>query len=301
MAESPSNKRKIDQHPRIRERFRRQNGFVTRQQLLALGVSATTVDGRLRSGRYVAVYKGVYSEGVPRTDPVGRATAAVLACGPDAVLSHGSAASLWGLISRWADELEVTTKVRRTRPGISVHRCRSLERRDITRHWGIPVTSPARTVLDVAPRLTAKQLTRLVHDARLSRHLGLDALRDVLARNPCHRGTVLLRPFVEDSNKPTRSGFEDEFRAFIVRYDLPMPQINVMLNGYEVDALFAEQKVIVEVDGWETHRERTSFESDRDRDAEQLRYGFRTVRITKDRLRARPAREAKRLREILAL
>jgi hypothetical protein len=228
VAEIPSNKRKSEQHHEIRERFRRQNGFITRQQLLALGLTASAVDGRLRSGRYVAVHTGVYSEGSPRRDPVGRATAAVLACGPGAVLSHGSAASLWGLIAGdWAPNLEVITAVRRTRPGITVHRCPSLERRDITHHWGIPVTTPARTVLDVASRLTARQLTRLVNDARLSRHLKIEALEDVLRRNPRHRGTRLLRPFAEDPANPTRSGFEDDFRAFCAAYDLPTPLINV--------------------------------------------------------------------------
>jgi hypothetical protein len=279
-----------------------QNGFVTRQQLLALGVTAETVDGRVRSGRYVAVHSGVYSEGVPRADPVGRASAAVLACGPGAVLSHGSAASLWGLDSgEWARVLEVTTTVRRTRPGITVYRSRSLERRDITRHWGVPVTTPARTVLDVAPRLSPQQLTRLVNDARLSRHVRIAALQDVLERNPRHRGSRLLRPFAEDPANPTRSGFEDDFRAFAAAYALPTPQINVKVHGFEVDALFPEQKVIVECDGYDTHRDRGSFESDRDRDAELLRHGFRTVRLTRQRLLGSPAREAQRLREILGL
>jgi hypothetical protein len=224
VAEKPSNKGKSEQHLRIRERFRLQNGFITRQQLLALGLSVKAVDGRLRSGRYVAVHAGVYSEGVPRSDPVGRATAAVLACGPGAVLSHGSAASLWGFHALWADTLEVTTTAQRTRPGITVYRSRSLEPRDITRHWEIPVTSPARTILDIAPRLTAEKLTRLVNDARLSRRLRIDALEDVLRRNPYHRGTRLLRPFAEDPANPTRSKFEDDFRAFCAAYDLPCPR-----------------------------------------------------------------------------
>jgi hypothetical protein len=247
VAEKPQNERKIDLDRQIRERLRRQNGIVTRQQLLALGVTAKAVDGRLRPGRYVAVYNGVYSEGVPREDPVGRATAAVLACGPDAVLSHGSAARLRGFDGRWAGGLEVTTKVRRTRPGITVHRCRSLEHRDITRHWAIPVTSPARTVLDVAPRLTKKALTRLVNDALRSCHLRPATLQDILERNPYHPGTKLLTPFAEDAGNSTNSDFED----------------------------------------------------DRERDAENLRHGLPTVRITKRRLSETPDREARRLHEIL--
>ncbi len=299
MAEKPPNERKIDLESRIRERFRRQNGFVTRQQLISLGLSAKAVDGRVRSGRYVAVYNGVYSEGVGREDPVGRATAAVLACGPGAVLSHGSAASLWGFLPRWGFALEVTAQGKRTRPGITTHRCQSLTPRDITREWGIRVTSPARTVLDLAPRLTARQLTRLVNDALRSRDLRPASLRELLQRNRHHPGTKLLTPFAEDQNNPTNSDFEDDFLAFTQKYGLPTPQINVKVNGRQADAYFPEHNLIVECDGWDFHKDREAFEDDRERDAENLRHGVPTVRVTKRRLSETPDREARRLQEIL--
>ena len=169
----------------------------------------------------------------------------------------------------------------------------------MTRQRGVPTTSRARTLLDLAPGLPAKQLTRVVNDTRRNNDLRLPALQDVLDRNPLHPGTKLLAPFVENPGNPTRSGFEDDFLAFIATYGLPTPQINVIVNGREVDVFFPEHNLIVELDGWDFHKDRETFEDDRERDAENLRHGLRTLRITKDRMDADPDREARRLREIL--
>ena len=234
-----------------------------------------------------------------REDPVSRAAAAVLACGDGAVLSHASAASLWGLGIRWAFSLEVTAEGRRERPGILTHRCPSLKRRDITRQLGVPVTSPPRTILDIAPRLTVKQRTRLVNDARRDGFLHPDSFTDILARNPYHPGARLLTPFADTSANPTRSPFEDDFLAFIQKYRLPTPQINVTVGGREVDAYFPGHHLIVELDGWDYHKDRDAFEDDRERDAENLRHRLNTLRITKQRMTQTPDREAERLQEIL--
>jgi very-short-patch-repair endonuclease len=101
------------------------------------------------------------------------------------------------------------------------------------------------------------------------------------------------------STRIVRASLEDDFQAFAARYNLPKPLVNTVVNGREVDVLFPEHKVIVEVDGWETHRTRRAFEDDRDRDAEQLMAGFVTVRITSDRMQTAPSREAARLQAIL--
>jgi hypothetical protein len=114
-----------------------------------------------------------------------------------------------------------------------------------------------------------------------------------------HPGARLLRPFSEDHTNPTRSAFEDDFLAFVARYGLPTPQINVHVNGREVDAYFPEHNLIVELDGWDYHKDREAFESDRERDAENLRHGLKTLRITKERMTQTPDREAARLQEIL--
>ena len=196
------------------ELARRQHGHVARWQLLDRGVRQGLIAGRLASGAWVAVHAGVYCIGPRRDEPVARAAAMVLACGHGAVLSHASAASLWGFLPRWSFPLEVTTKVKRTRPGILTHRCPSLQPRDSTRQRAIPSTSPARTALDLAPRLTARQRRRLVNDGRLNGYVRLFALEEVLQRNPYHPGTRLLRPFVENPHNPTRSPFEDDFLAY---------------------------------------------------------------------------------------
>jgi hypothetical protein len=278
---------------------RRQHGHVARCQLLALGVSQGLIAGRLAAGDWVAIHKGVYCIGPQRNDPAARAAAAVLACGPDAVLSHASAASLWGLLPRWSFPLEVTAKGRHDRPGITTHRCQSLTPRDLTHQQGIPTTTRARTILDIAPRLSPKAVTRLVNDALRAGHLHPATFQDILQRNPYHPATKLLRPFAESSGNPTRSDFEDDFLAFTAKYGLPAPQVNVYVDGREVDAFFPRANLIVECDGWEFHKDRKAFEDDRERDAENLKHGFATVRVTRDRMGHTPDREAARLKEIL--
>jgi hypothetical protein len=277
----------------------RQHGNVTWKQLLGLGLSRGAIGARLESRRYVAVHKGVYCVGPWRDDPVSRAAGAVLACGDGAVLSHASAASLWGLVPRWSFPLEVTARGERERPGIVTHRCQSFQPRDVTRERGVPTTSRARTILDIAPRLTTNQLKRMVNDARRPGLLRLEAIRDVVERNRRHPGAKLLKPFAETTQNPTNSGFEDDLLAFTEGYGLPTPLINVDVNGRQADAYFPDHKLIVETDGWEFHNDRQAFESDRERDAENLRHGISTVRITRDRLTAEPDREAARLQQIL--
>jgi very-short-patch-repair endonuclease len=301
--DTPGNNRKIRHSLRVDRqilaRARRQYGHVTRSQLLALGLRSATIDGRLESGRLVAVHAGVYAVGAPRDEPVARAAAAVLSCGPGAVLSHSSAATLWGMKARWEPPFEVTHTVVRVRSGIRTHRCRTLRHRDIRRHLGIRVTSPARTLLDIAPAISTRALARAVNDARRSGHVHVETLADLLRHCPNHPGAKLLAPYVERPAGPTRSEFEDAFLAFAAEHRLPEPLVNTTLNGGEVDALFPHQMVIVELDGWDFHNDRTAFETDRERDASALAAGYATVRITWERLNSAPSREAARLRQIL--
>ncbi|MGZ4185979.1 MAG: DUF559 domain-containing protein [Solirubrobacteraceae bacterium] len=230
---------------------------------------------------------------------VDRAYAAVLACGPGALLSHGSAASLWGIYDRWWTPFEVIVSTGRVRPGIRIHRA-NVDRRDVRRHLGIRVTSPARTVFDNAPRLTAKALTRKVNELRIARRLKLEHLAELAARLPRHPGTSRVSRLIEIPRGPTRSELEDVFAAFGTRFDLPPFQFNARVAGYEVDVLFPKQRVIVELDGYEFHGTRQSFERDRERDAATLAAGHVTVRITWERLTQVAEKEARRLHAILA-
>jgi very-short-patch-repair endonuclease len=275
----------------------KQFGYITREQLYALGLSRRAIEYRIEVARLIPVYRGVYAVGYVQRTPVARACAAVLACGEHAALSHGSAASLWGFSKHWDAPFEVTAPTIRIRNAIKVHRSRTLARRDITRQLGIRVTTPARTVLDTAPRLSGKRLSRFVNDALRTPYLHVADLADVLNRNPSHPGTNRILPYVRT---PTNSPLEDDFLEFAQRYGLPKPTTNTYLLGYEIDVLYPRERVIVEVDGYEFHSDRDSFERDRKRDVVMLAADVVTVRITKDRMQEEPVQEAGRLRSILA-
>jgi hypothetical protein len=250
----------------------RQHGHVTRAQLLDLGVSHARIQRWCRGGRLIGVHAGVYAVGYRRVEPVAIAMAAVLACGDGAVLSHDSASALYGW-RRWPWMPEVTSAVARRRPGIRSHRTRALPPSDRTRQLGVPVTTAQRTINDLKPRLTRRQFTRMVNDARRERRISAEAV-------------VCLLDY---TTGPTRSEFEAMFLRFCRRYGLPAPQTLVIVEGYEVDALFATPRVIVELDGWEFHNDRAAFGSDRERDTALLAAGYLTVRITWDRLHDTPS------------
>jgi hypothetical protein len=253
-----------------------QHGVITRAQLLNAGLNAGDIAYRLRIGRLIAVYRGVYAVGHLPPSPHARAMAAVLACGPDAVLSHRSAGALFGLI-RYHGPPEVTASTKHAVRGIRHHRSRHIDR---TVHYGIPVTTPARTLLDLAGLLDHTSLTRVVNDARLRRLLSDE---DAKAFSPTHA--------------PTRSVFEDRFLAFVDRYELPRPEVNQVVHGYEVDMLWRRQGLVAELDGrWHE----VAFEADREKDAHLLAHGLSTIRITWRRLTRTPAKEADRLRALLA-
>lgn len=274
----------------------RQYGYITREQLLELGLGRRAIQHRIAAGRLIPVYAGVYAVGHVPINPVARAFAAVLACGKHAVLSHGSAAALWGFNKYWDVPHEVTVPTLHRRPGIKVHRSRTLIRRDITKQLGVPVTSPARTVLDDAPRLTGKRLARFVNGALRTPYLHVADLADVLNRNTNHPGAKRTLPFV---HAPTNSPLEDDFLEFARRYGLPTPVTNTYLLGYEIDVLYPRERVIVEVDSHLFHSDRHSFERDRKRDVIMLEAGIVTVRITDERMKQEPEQEAGRLLAIL--
>jgi Transcriptional regulator, AbiEi antitoxin len=279
----------------------RQNGNITRRQLIALGLSSRAIDYRVRIGRLHRVYPGVYSVGRPARTHHERASAAVLAGGTGAALSHAAGNALWGFVKHWPPSLEVTVTGDRRPAGITVHRSRALTRQDVRRHYGIPVTSPARTLLDCAPRLHREgRLTRVVNDALLTPFLSHSGLADVRERFPTHPGAKLLAPFVDRGDGPTRSEFEDMFLQFCERFGFPRPLVNTLVSGHLVDALFVDAGLIVELDSWRFHRDRQAFESDRDRDADMVVLDLATVRITWERLTETPDREAARLRKIFA-
>jgi very-short-patch-repair endonuclease len=278
-----------------------QHGVITRWQLLRLGLGEDAIDYRLKTGRLYRLYAGVYAVGYRPVSPYARALAAVLACGPGAALSHGSAATLWGISREWDEPLEVTARSARRRPGLCIHRSKTLTEGDVTLQYGIPVTTPARTLLDNTPRLADRALARAVNELRLEGYLKLGEVTELLTRHSPTRATNRLRGHVARPERaPTRSEFEDAFLPFVERYHLPEPEVNTRVAGHEVDIFFPDHRLAVELDSWRYHSGRAQFESDRDRDPDLLAAGIATVRLTWERFTLRPAREAARLQAILA-
>jgi hypothetical protein len=271
----------------------RQFGHVTRQQLLDLDVPARTITRWVDRRRLIRVHTGVYAVGHAQRTPIAVAAAAVLACGDQAVLSHDSAAAVWG-VRGWPSLPEVTAPYDRRRKGIRTHRSETLTPKDIRRQRNLRVTSPARTILDIQTRLTDRQLVRAVNELRLHKHLRATELARLLTASP------RVQSLIDPTQNPTRSGKEDDFVAFCRRHGLPTPRTNLKLFGHERDAVFEAEKVIVEIDPWETHKSYQSFESDRERDAIAAEHGYLTIRLTTARLTAHPTEEAARLHRILA-
>lgn len=268
----------------------KQHGHVTRRQLFDLGLGRRSIAQRLASGELVRVHAGVYAVGYERVEPVARAMAAVLACGDGALLSHDSAAALWGM-RRWPRIPEVTTPEHRRRPGIDTHRSRTLTCADRRVELNIPTVSAARAILDIAPLLSDKQLTRAVQDARRAGKIKPTDLHRLHLRCP------RLRQLVDPTQNPTRSGLEDILIPWLRQHGLPIPILNTHINGYEVDALFRHHQTILELDGWEYHKDHPQWLADRERDAHHLSFGYPTVRVTEDRL---TKHEAERLRRTVS-
>lgn len=187
--------------------------------------------------------------------------------------------TLWGMWKRWELPIHVAVPGDHRRTGIRVHLLHSLIARDIDIYQGLRVTSPARTLLDMAPSMPDAALKRRVNEARRAEVLALADIADVVQRFPRQPGARRLRPLLEVKGGPTRSEWEDAFPAFCKQYDLPHPVLSQFVAGYEADAVFPDEKIVIELDSWEFHKHRDAFELDRDRDADRLAAGYWTVRI----------------------
>lgn len=256
---------------------------MSRGQLLAAGLSPDAIKHRLNTGRLHLLHRGVYAVGNVGLTQSASDLAAVLACGPAAVLSHRSAAAVWELLPP-PDQPEVTVPSRRrvVRPGITVHRADELPGRDVRMRDGIPVTAPERTILDLA---ATRDLDRALNEALLRRLVNPATL---LTRAVGRPGARAIRSLLDQGPTPTRSDPERRFFQLVDRAALPRPRTNVRVEGREVDALWAEQRVVVEVDGFAFHSGRAAFERDRRRDAELQAAGYRVLRFTWRQITGRP-------------
>jgi very-short-patch-repair endonuclease len=278
---------KVAQHPpdrRIADLAARQHGVVSVGQLRGAGLSQDQIDRRVRTRRLHRLHRGVYSVGHPLVSAHGRWLATVLACGDGAVLSHRSAGALWGMRPSAAASVDVTVPTRSgrlPRDGIALHRV-PLHPSEATTCDGIPVTTPARTLLDLAAVLRGDALLRAIDEAERLRLFDLRAVEDVLRRNASRPGSRALAAALAGYREPpmTRSELERDFLRLCSEHDLPKPAVNTVVAGYEIDFLWTEQRVVVEVDGRDTHATRAAFERDRARDARLMVLGYRVVRFT---------------------
>lgn len=261
----------------------RQHGIVSRRQLIQAGSSEDVIDHRLRIGQLERLHRGVYLVGAV-APPHARMTAACLACGPDAVLSHRSAADLWKILPAvWTGPVEVTLKrgVRR-HEGIHAYRLGTLLA-DETRHrFGIPVTTPARTVLDLASILPTHKVERAAAEAIALRLTDLRTLESIAARHAGQPGSARLKAALGNDGGPqrTRSAAEERFLQLIRRGEIRSPQANALVAGLQVDFYWRKERLVVEIDGLTYHRSPWASERDRRRDAVLAARGIRAMRVS---------------------
>lgn len=279
----------------------RQWGVVSVPQLRALGLTWGEIEHRGEAGRLHRLHRGVYAVGHAHLGREGRYLAAVLACGPRAVLSYRSAAVWWGLMQYAGARVDVTSPHGRHRiPGVRRHQARSLAAHDTTTHEGMPITSVARTLLDVAATATRHHLERALAQAERLQLYDGRAIADVLARTNGHRGRKALAAASAREPAFTRSDLESTFLDLATDTSLGPPQTNVVLSSpdherLEVDCYWPAHRLVAELDGYESHGTRAAFRSDRRRDAALAARGERVLRFTYEDVVAEPATTKRRL------
>jgi very-short-patch-repair endonuclease len=296
--------RRVDIEEAIMSLASRQHGVVARAQLLVAGVSPDVVNRRVKGKRLLPVHRGVYLVGPVRA-PYAREMAAVLACGGASMLSHWSAAVLWQLEPHRArpDPVEVSAAggAHPRIPGIRVHRVRSLAADEATEFEGIPITTPARTICDLAGLAAQRELEHALAEA-LGRGLtDRDELLAVSARCSRRPGIGTLRTLLAKETEPelTRSNAERHLFDLIGQAQLPKPAANTSVLGHRGDFHWPSERFVLEVDGFAFHSSSQRFEKDRRRDAELAAAGVRVMRVTWRQLVHEPMAVIARLAQAL--
>ena len=277
-------------------------GVLSLGELFACGLTPSGVKARARTGRLHRKHRGVYAVGHPNLPLTGRFLAAVKACGPRAVSSHISAAVLWAMVT-WDGRLPEVTVIgpgSHVQQGIRVHRTVSFDDEDLAWHDGVPVTSPARTLVDLATVLDHRRLRRAVRQAQSLRLVSAGELLDALERAGRRSGRRKLLRIVATSTAPTRSELEDVVLDLILAGGLQHPDVNVslMLDGRRVipDFRWSRERLVVEADGAAWHDNRIAREDDAERQALLEASGERVVRVTWQQAVGRPAQTVARFR-----
>lgn len=250
-----------------------------------MGLGPEAIKHRLRCGRLTPLHRGVYAVGAAPSTRERRWAAAVLACSRGAVLSHLSAAVLWGLRTTAPRVVDVTvpSRVGRPRPGLRVHRPRHLDPADITHRRAIPVTAVPRTLIDLAEIVSSRSLERSLDEAEYLGALGDHAMAAALARSQGRVGAARLAACLhrhDPGTTRTRSSLEEAFLTLVRRAGLPQPEVNAQLGPYEIDFLWRDRRLAVETDGGAAHNRASARERDGTRDAWLAAADFHSLRFT---------------------
>jgi very-short-patch-repair endonuclease len=282
------------------ELVERQHGVIARRQLLALGFSEKGIEHRLAKGRLHRVHQGVYAVGRPSLGRHGRWMAAVIACGEGAVLSHSSAAALWriGVEERDVIEVSLPSRCQRRRPGLRIYRRSSLWPEDLTARHGIPVTTPVRTLIDLALRLDRPGVERMINEADKYDLVHPPELRRALEVRVGEPGVARLRETLDRRTfRLTKEELERRFLPLARRADLPVPLTGQWVNDFEVDFYWPDLGLVVETDGLRYHRTPAEQARDRLRDQAHTAAGLTQLRFTHEQVRYEPQHVLSVLRE----
>jgi predicted transcriptional regulator of viral defense system len=293
----------------IAEIANHQHGLVTLNQLEKLGMDRRTAAARVRTGRLHRVHQGVFVVGYPRLSQEAVFLAAVLSCGPGAVLSHGSASALWGFWKKSGSEVHVIAPNRRGRDpkGIAAHRDGWLPSSDITAYRGVPCTTVARTLLDLAAVLPPWDLRKAVGEAEVMRLVSHRQLRDQVKRGRGRRGVARFRLLLDEIHpqiKRSRSELERMFLHLCLQAGLPQPEVNVSLQvgerRFKPDFLWRPQRLVLEADSRRFHDTDVAFVADRRREQRLQLAGWRVSRFTWEQVEFEPQVLAQTVRRLLA-
>ncbi|HEY1518267.1 MAG TPA: type IV toxin-antitoxin system AbiEi family antitoxin domain-containing protein [Solirubrobacteraceae bacterium] len=259
----------------------RQDNVIDRGALLAAGLARGAIAYRVKAGRMQRLHTGVYLLGPAPPTPMAKARAAALACGADAVVSHRSAACLFGLLPETAGDVDLTVAGRNpgVHPGIRLHRVAEIAISDATVMRGLRITTIARTICDLAATESARATEQAFQDALYRRIVTTRAIEAVIAREPTRRGSPVIRALLDDP-RLTRSEKERKMLKLIDQAQLPKPLTNVRVHGYLADVYWPAHGLVLEFDGWDAHGHRLAFESNRKRDQVMVAAGLRVLRVT---------------------
>jgi very-short-patch-repair endonuclease len=266
-----------------------QNARVHRRQLITAGISPRAIDRRIAAGALIRVHTGVYKPAGIADPPFADETGALLATGNRSRLSHHSGAVVLEIRIGTARPVHVTVtdgRYGRTPNGVIVHRSATLAQQDTWIHNGLPVTSPARTLLDIAATLPLRDIARILDQAIAERKVTVAEIEDVLQRNLGHRGAKTLRQAIQGRTRSriTKSQAEERLKDAIAQAGLPEPLTGTYVLGWECDLYWPEHNLIVEIDDYALHTTRQTYRKDHKRDVEHQLAAHRVLRFTTDQV-----------------